>query len=129
MTAYIEELEEMDTSEIHDRRLNAKEVLTPLKGDFHVPSPRQNSQNPWRRSTSETIHLNPGSSRMRRGTRSFSRRIRRTLFSNLFKMTQHGMMRKPNMISGLLREISFMAITWNPESNCTCRKKSYFLFR
>ena len=25
------------------------------------------------------------------------------------------------MIAGLLREISFTAITWNPESNCTCR--------
>ena len=27
--AYIEELEEMDASELHARRLNAKEVLTP----------------------------------------------------------------------------------------------------
>ena len=33
MIADIEELEEMDVSEIHARRLNAKEVLTPLKGD------------------------------------------------------------------------------------------------
>ena len=33
------------------------------------------------------------------------------------------------MISGLLREISFIAITWNPESNCTCREKNHFLFR
>ena len=31
------------------------------------------------------------------------------------------------MISGLLREISFVAITWNPESNCTCREKNHFL--
>ena len=38
------------------------------------------------------------------------------------------MMRKPKMISGLLREISFIAITWNPESNCTCRTKNHFLF-
>ena len=34
MVADIEELEEMDASEIHARRLNAKEVLTPMKGDF-----------------------------------------------------------------------------------------------
>ena len=32
-------------------------------------------------------------------------------------------------ISGLSREISFIAITWNPESNCSCRKKNHFSFR
>ena len=38
MVADIEELEEMDASELHARRLNAKEVLTPLKGDnFEIP--------------------------------------------------------------------------------------------
>ena len=31
--ADIEELEDMDASELHARRLNAKEVLTPMKGD------------------------------------------------------------------------------------------------
>ena len=36
---------------------------------------------------------------------------------------------KPKKISGLLREISFIAITWNPESNCTYRKKNHSLFR
>ena len=34
MIADIEELEEMDASEIHARRLKAKEVLTPMKGAF-----------------------------------------------------------------------------------------------
>ena len=33
MVADIEELEKMDASEIHARRLNAKEVLTPMKGE------------------------------------------------------------------------------------------------
>ena len=38
MIAEIEELEEMDASEIHTRRLNAKEVLTLMKGDnFNFP--------------------------------------------------------------------------------------------
>ena len=41
----------------------------------HIPSRRWNSQNLWRRSTSENIHLNQGSSRTMRGTRSSSRRI------------------------------------------------------
>ena len=33
MVAAIEELEQMDASELHARRLHAKEVFTPMKGD------------------------------------------------------------------------------------------------
>ena len=33
VVADIEELEEMDASEFHARRLNAKEVLTPMSGE------------------------------------------------------------------------------------------------
>ena len=36
MVADIEELEEMDASELHARRLNAKEVLTPMKGENFI---------------------------------------------------------------------------------------------
>ena len=36
MVADIEELEEMDASERHARRLIAKEVLTPTKGDNFI---------------------------------------------------------------------------------------------
>ena len=36
MVADIEELEEMDASKLHVRRLNAKEVLTPMKGDNFI---------------------------------------------------------------------------------------------
>ena len=36
LIADIEELEEMDSSELHARRLNAKEVLTPMKGDEFI---------------------------------------------------------------------------------------------
>ena len=57
----IEELEKMDASELHARRLNAKEVLT--------PSRRWNSHNFWRRSGSENIHVNPVHPRQRRTTR------------------------------------------------------------
>ena len=61
--ADIEELEEMDASELHARRLNAKEVLTPMKGDnFIFPVADGTVKNLWRRSTSETVHLNQGSS-------------------------------------------------------------------
>ena len=49
LEADIEELEEMDASEIYAKRLNAKEVFTPMKGDnFYIPSRRWNSQNTWR---------------------------------------------------------------------------------
>ena len=38
MIADIEELEEMDASELHTRRLNAREELTPMRGDnFKFP--------------------------------------------------------------------------------------------
>ena len=36
MVADIEELEKMDASEIYATRLNAKEVLTPMKGDKFI---------------------------------------------------------------------------------------------
>ena len=36
MVADIEELEEMDASDLHARRLNAKAVLTPMKGDNFI---------------------------------------------------------------------------------------------
>ena len=60
MVADSEELEEMDASGLHDRRLNAKEVLTPQRsGNFIFPNRRGNSQNLWVRTASENIHLDP----------------------------------------------------------------------
>ena len=71
MVADIEELEEMDASELHARRLNAKEVLTPMKGDnFIFPVADENIQNLWVRTASEKIHLNLGASGTRRRQRN-----------------------------------------------------------
>ena len=82
MVADIEELEEMDASELQARRLNAKEVLTPQRsgnfiffvadGTVKIFGGGQRVRN---------IHLNPGSSGTRRRTRN-SRKIRRIAFSN-----------------------------------------------
>ena len=36
LVADIEELENMDASEIHPRRIIAKEVLTPQSGEYHL---------------------------------------------------------------------------------------------
>ena len=126
MISDIEELEEMDASEIHARRLNAKEVLTPMKGDkLECPVADGTVKICGEDQDLRTPILIKD--RPERGEEHEV--LRGESDGTLFKMTQHGMMRKPKMISGLLREISFIAITWNPELNCTCRKKNHFLFR
>ena len=58
LIADIEELEQMDASELHARRLNAKEVLTPMRGDIFIFPVADNLRV---RSASENIHLNPRS--------------------------------------------------------------------
>ena len=52
-------MEETDASELHARRLRAKELLTPL----HFSVRRRNTVNLWWRTTSENIHLFPGTVR------------------------------------------------------------------
>ena len=47
MVGDVEELEGMDASEIHVKRLNAKEVLTPMNGE---KSYSQSHKTFWRRS-------------------------------------------------------------------------------
>ena len=83
VVADIEELEEMDASDLHARRLNAEEVLTPMKGDsfihlvgdgtFRVSGGDQRLR---------TSLFSQVSSRTRRGTRSSSRRTRLITSSN-----------------------------------------------
>ena len=124
MIADIEELEEMDASELHARRLIVKEVLTPVKGGiliFPVADGTVKTPGGDRRLKPSTIIRD----RPERGEEQevFWRTIRRTLFSK-----PSGMMQTLKMTSGLLREISFIAITWNPESNCTCREKNHSQF-
>ena len=92
MIADIEELEEMDASEIHARRLNAKEVLTPKKWKLHILSRRWKGQNLWVRPASENIHLNLGLAGTRRRTGSSSQ-MNKILQPN-FKTTRRGMMRE-----------------------------------
>ena len=79
MIADIEELEETDASEIHARRLDAKDVFT-QKGENLIFPIADGKVTVWRRSGSENNHLNPGSPRPRRRTRQSSRRIRRIFF-------------------------------------------------
>ena len=75
-----------DESEIHAKRLNAKEVITHKKWcKFHILGRRWKSKIFGRRSGTENIHLDTGSPDLRRRSSRFSVRIRRvsTTFSRL----------------------------------------------
>ena len=73
MVADIGDLEEMDISELHARRLNAKEVLAPQRsGNFIFLAADETVTNFGRRTASENLHINPGSSGTRRRTRTSS---------------------------------------------------------
>ena len=113
----------MDASELHARWLKAKEVLTPMKGDnFIFPV------------ADGTFKISGGDRRLRTSTLIWDRPERGEEQEIL--QGESGALSSPSphqnelkMISGLLQEISFIAITWNPESNCACREKNYVLFR
>ena len=127
MVADIEELEQMDASKLHAKRLNAKEVLTTMKGEkFIFPI------------ADGTVKISGGDHDLRTSTLirdSPDRGEEQEIFEENPKgllephdKTNRGMMVKPKAIFGLSQEISFTVITWNPESNCTCRLKNHFLF-
>ena len=105
--------EKMDASEIHGRRLNTKEVLTPKSGEnFDLPDRRWNSQIIPRRSGSEEIHRNPEQPRSRRRTRKSFRRIRRVSSTTSRLISQ--VMVKQEMISGPFQGTTFTVITFLP---------------
>ena len=127
LVADIEELEEMDASELHARRLNAKEVLTPMDGGkFKFPI------------ADGTVKLSGGDQVVRTSTLTRTEERNKIIFEEnqkgqenqtgllqpLFK-THRCMPVKPNMISGPCQAILFTFITLNRESNCTCREKHY----
>ena len=116
MVADIEELEKMDASELHDRRLNAKEVLTPQRsGNFIFPV------------ADGTVKIF-GEENEEKNKKFFKERQMNWILQPNFKTTRRGIMRKLKVIFGLFQETSYTAITLYPESNCTCRKKNHFLF-
>ena len=66
LIADLEELETMDASETHSKRLNAKEVIFPKQGESIFSNRRWTNQNPWRRSGTENIHLDTAATNSRR---------------------------------------------------------------
>ena len=130
VVADIAELEQMDASELHARRLNAKEKLTPQRsGNFMFPV------------ADGTVKIFGLGQRLRTSTLTRDRRneAKNKKFFNLIQMnrilhpilmkTQPVMMRKRKKTSGRSQENPCIVITLYQESNCTCRKKKHFLFR
>ena len=106
MVADIEELEEMDASELHARRLNAKEVLTPQRsGNFIFLV------------ADGTVKIFGGERHLRTPTlteknkKFFQESQMNWILQPNYKTTLRGMMRKPKMISGRSQENSFIVIT------------------
>ena len=59
--ADVEELGNLGASEIHARRLNAKEMIAPKSGEnFIFPDRRRFSKSVWKRSWKPKIHFNAG---------------------------------------------------------------------
>ena len=120
----------MNASELHARSLNAKEMLPPQRSrNFIFPV------------ADGTVKIFGGGQRLRTSTlaRDWPERGEEQeilqgiqmygILHPIFKKTQPVMMWKRKMISGRSQENSFIANKWNPESNCTCRKKNHFLFQ
>ena len=120
MVAEIEELEQMDASELHARRLNAKEMLTHMKNEkivFLIAD--ETVENLWRRSTSENIHLKSGIAQTEEKNKNFFEENQAdSLLQPFFKKTQRGMMRKLKVTSDNSLEFGKACedLSWN---HCT----------
>ena len=87
MVADIEELEEMDASELHARRLNAKEVLTPLRSGNFIFSCKPPGENGVREHPPQ-----PGSVRNEEKNKKFFKETQMNyILQHHFKKTQRGM--------------------------------------
>ena len=131
IVADIEELEQMDASDIHARRLNAKEVLTLQRSGNFIFSVADGTVKIFgREQRLRTSTLTPD-----RPERGEEQEILRGKSDELDFPTplQEDSTRDDeeakNEFRTTYRIIHFIVITLNPESNCTCRKKKQFLFR
>ena len=126
MVADIEDLEKMDASEIHARRLNAKEVLTPQNGEtFVFPI------------ADGTVKLSGGDRVLRTSTLIRDHPDRGEEQERLQRESDGSSppVKDSSPDGGEARNISdpfqgstFTGITLNRESNCTCREKNHSQF-
>ena len=108
MVADIEELEEKDASELHTRRLNAKEVLTPQRsGNFIFPVADGTVKIFGREQRPRTSTLNRNGQNEGRNKKFLEEKSDELHSPTHFKKTQRGMMRNLKMISSLLQNFIY----------------------
>ena len=126
MIADIEELEEMDASEIHAKRLDAKDVSTPMKGELII-FPIADG----------TIKLSGGGQVLRTSTLIGDSPDRGEERGNLLGESDGSAppLQDSSPDDGEARndfwsisETTFIVVTLNPESNCTWREKHHSQF-
>ena len=129
MIADIEELEQMDASEIHARGLNAKEVLTPMKGDnfiFAVADGTVKISGGDRRLSTSTLILDRPEQGEEHEVLQGEPDGLSSPFPHQDDITRDDA--KPYMISGLLREIPFIAISGTPSQIVHAERRIIFYF-
>ena len=130
MVADVEELAEMDASELHSRRLSVKEVLTPQRsGNFIFPVADGTVKIFGRKQRLRTSTLTqdcPERGEEQEILQGKSDELHST--HPLQEESTRDDAEAKNDFWTITRK-SFIVITLNPESNCTCRKKNHFLFR
>ena len=125
LVADVEALENLGASEMHARRLNAKKVLIPKKGEeFVFPSADGSVKlagrdQVFRTSTSVQDHLHED-----RSTTMFFKESR----TGLNHQSNKRMTLKPEMISGVFLGIIFIVIAFNQGSNFTCQTNGHAQF-
>ena len=130
IVADIEELDQMDASEFHARRLKARKVLTPQRnGDFIFPV------------ADGTVKIFGGEQRLRTSTSTRDRPERgeeqEILPGKSVEIHSPTLLQEDSTRDDEEAKIYFWTITGefiyrhhvDPESNCTYREKNAFLFR
>ena len=115
----------MNASEIHARRLNAKDVITPQSGDNFMPDRRWKSKIIWRDQDLRTSTLMRDHPKLGEEREDL---LGESEGSHHHLKTHFQMPGKCEMISGPFQETSFAAITLNQESNFTRREKNHSQF-
>ena len=113
LVADIEELNNMNASEIHPRRINAKEVLTPQRSEYFIFQVADG-----------TAKLSGRDNKFREPTHRREQRVGVKIPVENFKANQKTTL-KPGKTSGQSKVCSFIVITLNFEFNCTCWKKNH----
>ena len=104
MVADIGELEDMDASELHTKRVNAKEVLTPKNGDkFIFPI------------ADGTVKISGGDEDLRTSTVIRDRQDRGEEQDNLVGESDGSSPPLQDSSWYVFQEASFTVTTWNPE--------------